>query len=446
MHRNVIPVTDNTLTLGESLQRWNHLYATNVTATNVNATTGTIGNIYNKTEVNSLLGNYYQKGVPIESTTSSLYASGWNKNLLMGANHSNLLEIDNISAIGLHGNGEIHFLQNGRTTPATGYRTTSWAQTISMWMSSTGNVTINSLAQPPCRLNVKSNLLLEGTTFYVGGNRNTFYPVVFESYPSWQWSGPYRLCIERGSVHSDGLWLGALTFVAEGHSTQWGNQADFNRTYYANSPNGATYTRLVANFIQDYSTAQLVVYLRGGLTYGWSGEGIVPVFLNPNGTSYTIQGGANVTYNTTTTINPSYDRDKGYNDSILGIDAAHFPARTHLADILFANQFTPIYTFYYQKISDMTTLWIPNIAPAVFNIAPLFGAIYIALPINPNQGGQTGTCFVSVNGGAYYLTMWSIEYNAPLGATVLIIFADINRGQFVNGSNATVRSFTLTYY
>jgi hypothetical protein len=173
-------------------------------------------------------------------------------------------------------------------------------------------------------LTVKNTITLTPTDFGVTGNTGTYYPIVFDTSPSWQ-TGEYRINIQRSDVHLNGNSTGSLSLVIEGHATSWGNSADYMRVYFTQSDWAEIKVkRFISEIIQDYRTTNLVIYLIGGLTYKWSGYGIVPRSLS--GVQWISQpnpGDPQVIYGPTGTIKAGtvYDAAEGTIDTIRNISS-----------------------------------------------------------------------------------------------------------------------------
>jgi hypothetical protein len=96
--------------------------------------------------------------------------------------------------------------------------------------------------------------------FTVGGDVNTFYPIVFQDLA---WSdGPMELEIVRSNVHTDAQWRGALQAKFRSHATSWGHGADFINAeiYYSQQ-------QFIARYEYNYQSSHFIVWLRGGCTY-----------------------------------------------------------------------------------------------------------------------------------------------------------------------------------
>ena len=114
----------------------------------------------------------------------------------------------------------------------------------------------------------------EVSSFNVGGDFNTFYPVYFTE-PRWS-DGVTEIELTRSDVHTDSTWRGALQSKFINHSTNCGHAASFinmDYNYYGTVP-----------FIGGYQTAPgcnngFVIWLRGGgTTYNYrSAKGLVNV-------------------------------------------------------------------------------------------------------------------------------------------------------------------------
>ena len=140
----------------------------------------------------------------------------------------------------------------------------------------------------------------KGTSFKVGGNVNTFYPVAIDTSLSWESSNVYKCNISRSAVHLDEERKGSFTLIIEGHNSVWGNDADFIRYKLINSY-WTTYKNFVANIKRDFTSTWVIVFLRGNTTYYFSGEGCSLAYPNTQGVSpYKLPVGEKATYNALT--------------------------------------------------------------------------------------------------------------------------------------------------
>jgi hypothetical protein len=162
----------------------------------------------------------------------------------------------------------------------------------------------------------------QGELFKVGGTTDTFYPVLIDTAPSWRTGNIFRFIISRSSTHLDTSWKGSLTFYVEGHGTAWGNEANFLNYFYLNGKfTGHTFKRFVANLEQNYNTTYVIVWLRGGTSYYFKGDGSIITDSNSDGrTSITITSGSYTkTFNSQTTISTDFDNDEYSHDDLLNI-------------------------------------------------------------------------------------------------------------------------------
>jgi len=107
----------------------------------------------------------------------------------------------------------------------------------------------------------KNSVRTKPTTesFTVGGDINTFYPVIFTD-AAWG-DGPMELEISRSSVHTDASWRGSLQAKFRSHGTQWGHGADFINAeiYYGTQ-------QFIARYEYNQYSTEFIVWLRGGST------------------------------------------------------------------------------------------------------------------------------------------------------------------------------------
>ena len=104
------------------------------------------------------------------------------------------------------------------------------------------------------------SFLNEAPTFFVGGDTDKFYAVVF--YDNGWGYGPAEFEVTRSSVHTDSTWFGAMLLQVRWHSSSWGHGSSFLE--YRNL---ASQKSFVARVYDYYYNPYLMVWLRGGSTY-----------------------------------------------------------------------------------------------------------------------------------------------------------------------------------
>jgi len=224
------------------------------------------------------------------------------------------------SGIGLH-NSSAGYFQIGLAT-GTGQYSSSAVSADSIIRSITGNLMLQTgsgaaalyinnstnyvgigTTTPSTALTVVGSATIQGQLFSVGGNTSTYYPVLIDASPSWATTNIYKFNISRSNVHMDASWKGSTTIVVEGHSNDWGNGADFMKYKIIGSTNGpVSFSTFVANLFEDSTSNFIVIYLRGGTTYYFSGEGCLLNNGNASGATLTIPSGNNASYAATTTV------------------------------------------------------------------------------------------------------------------------------------------------
>ena len=126
------------------------------------------------------------------------------------------------------------------------------------------------------------------SSFKLGGSRDKAYPVIVDTLSSWNEKAIYEFVIHRANVHSDGTWEGSMLLDVEGHNTRWGHgsnylqikQNKYNKKQFV-PENGVR---------ENFRTAEVVVYLRGGYTYKFYGVGAVLINPNKEGTAIQLDG------------------------------------------------------------------------------------------------------------------------------------------------------------
>ena len=168
--------------------------------------------------------------------------------------------------------------------------------------SSTNYVGIGTTT-PSTALTVVGSMTTHGQLFSVGGDTSTYYPVLINADPSWATSNTYKFTVSRSNVHMDASWKGATTIMVEGHNYNWGNGADFMKYKIIGSTSGpVSWGNFVANIFEDPNSAFIVIYLRGGTTYYFTGEGCLLNNANASGATLTVPAGNNASYAATTTV------------------------------------------------------------------------------------------------------------------------------------------------
>jgi hypothetical protein len=179
-------------------------------------------------------------------------------------------------------------------------------------------------------LNVSGSFNVAGATFHVGGLTSQFYPVLFETEPSWH-AGRYTLNIARSPTDDPeyewpgGPWISTFNFTATGHNTAGGNGADWYKWDYVQNPT-AVYDSFLGGYDQVNATTRVVAWLRGDLTYNWSGMGVTPYNLNSTGITVYDAG---LTYAPTTnnagftSFSNSFEYVSPYNSPLPTIQKGH---------------------------------------------------------------------------------------------------------------------------
>jgi len=178
-----------------------------------------------------------------------------------------------------------------------------------------GYVGIGTTA-PTNPLTIAGSMTIQGQLFSVGGVATTYYPVLIDASPSWATTNTYRFNISRSSVHMDGSWKGAVTIVVEGHATAWGNGANYMKYKIMGNTDGpVSYGNFLGNLFEDFTSTFIVVYLRGGSTYYFSGQGCLLNNANASGTSLIVPGGNNSSYASTTSATAPFGSNVVSGDS-----------------------------------------------------------------------------------------------------------------------------------
>jgi hypothetical protein len=156
---------------------------------------------------------------------------------------------------------------------------------------------------PSTALTVVGSSTIQGQLFSVGGNTSTYYPVLIDAGPSWATTNIYKFNISRSNVHMDASWKGSTTIVVEGHNYAWGNGADYMKYKIIGSTSGpVSWGNFVANIFEDSTSSFIIIYLRGGTTYYFSGEGCLLNNGNASGATLTVPSGNGSSYASTTSI------------------------------------------------------------------------------------------------------------------------------------------------
>jgi len=145
--------------------------------------------------------------------------------------------------------------------------------------------------------NINLNGFSEGM-FFVGGEKDTFYPVVFHV-PTLKL---YSLNIWRESVHDDSVWNGNIALKIEGKNNHWGNGANYIDVIKYRS---FKKTKCAKVHQSDYY-GYVSIWLEGQATYFWEGKNIeiIDVFLDgfTDNTHNSDQPFSNADFQPTTTL------------------------------------------------------------------------------------------------------------------------------------------------
>ncbi len=191
----------------------------------------------------------------------------------------------------------------------------------------------NTLIQSPTSINTGSSIDTSQSlciqtnyhrycqSFTLALSPSSFFPVVIRTDQAWNQNYPARFTIGRSSVHVNGTWTGSMMFNMELHGSYWGNQADYYKiTSCASVYGGATYTYFVGNVIVDQTSGYVVVYLRGGITYNFVGEGCSLLYYPTTSPfiSYTIPAGNGATYYSALSATAPWNNSYVQFDSLTG--------------------------------------------------------------------------------------------------------------------------------
>lgn len=205
------------------------------------------------------------------------------------------------SKLDVNGNANIGTSMSVGTSLSTGtYISAGSSITAGTTIQSGTSVTDGSIS-----LFAKNGQATQTYEFYVGGaNRDTFCPVFINTDNAWSNANVALFEIGRSSVHTDGSGLGAFQYIYQGHNTNWGHGAEYIYHKYRGSA-GWTYTRFIADVVQDGTTTVVVVWLRANLTYYFSSRnGCYVSFFPKTTTPYPVYtgGGANPPYYTKSSL------------------------------------------------------------------------------------------------------------------------------------------------
>lgn len=159
-------------------------------------------------------------------------------------------------------------------------------------------------------LSAEGDITVKGTTltqqlkvmtqsFKVGGNANTFYPIIWDD-QGWG-DGPLEIEITRANVHLDGEWKGSLVAWFRVHSTNWGHGSHFCRCEIHSFRR-----RFVAWYTCAPQSGHAIIWLRGAHTYHWRSNHPAAVTDSAAKTGKKV-GGA--TFNTRTGVDSALNQD-----------------------------------------------------------------------------------------------------------------------------------------
>lgn len=108
------------------------------------------------------------------------------------------------------------------------------------------------------------------SSFFVGGNIDTYYPVVFEDH-GWDKQQATILELGRSDAHKDGLWYGTIIASFRFHTTRWGHASNFIDADIKQAGINNTSAKLFIAGWQDATISNgsknIVIWLRGNTTY-----------------------------------------------------------------------------------------------------------------------------------------------------------------------------------
>lgn len=107
-------------------------------------------------------------------------------------------------------------------------------------------------------------------SFFVGGNRSTYYPVVFEDH-GWDKHQATIVELGRSDTHKDGNWSGTIIALFKFHTTRWGHGSSFIDADIKQTGINSTSSNLFVAGWQDGTSANgsknFIIWLRGNTTY-----------------------------------------------------------------------------------------------------------------------------------------------------------------------------------
>lgn len=174
-------------------------------------------------------------------------------------------------------------------------------------------MSVGTTAAPQTSLDIYDSMHLIGKPFRVGGTQDTYYPVFVETGFGTYTSGKYIFGICRGNVHEDGEWTGAMNFYVEGKCYNCGNTGNYVKWRLTQGPQGRI-QRFVAALYELGCGSDMVVWLRGGCTYFFTGQACKLFNGNSSGTNLTARDGGQ--YATRTTVEAQFDSNTCSGDSL----------------------------------------------------------------------------------------------------------------------------------
>lgn len=154
-----------------------------------------------------------------------------------------------------------------------------------------------------------ANIKTKSGSFYVGGEFNKFYPVVFVATTL----TPYTIKVFRKDVHENGTWRGNISLELRGKPSNWGHTANWQKLIHCSY----SYNTRFAGYTHNVYSSEVILWLEGGgNTYYYEVENVDSVSGNSDGAAkYGGNGAYFGIYDSIQSMIKVFTPDSGYSNA-----------------------------------------------------------------------------------------------------------------------------------